>query len=113
MPVWTLTISDTGKSIEAHVGDEIEIELPENATTGYRWRVEHAERLSQVEIPQRTDAAQPPPNANPWMGAGGIREFRFRAVEPGIGRLELKYWQEWEGDKSVVQRFAVDVKITD
>jgi hypothetical protein len=26
--------------------------------------------------------------------------------------LELKHWREWEGDKSLIARFAVDITVT-
>jgi inhibitor of cysteine peptidase len=111
MAVLKLTSADSGKTIEAKNGDDIVVELPENATTGYRWRLENADRLTELETPPRETVPQEPgPNA--LFGRGGVREFRFRTHGPGRGRLGLKYWQEWEGEKSVLQRFTVDINIT-
>jgi len=46
-PSATLTEVDDGRTIAAKVGDTIELVLPENATTGYRW----------ASIQQATDSA--------------------------------------------------------
>src|SRR6266508_2690184 len=34
-----LTEADTGRSIELHIGDELEVTLPSNPTTGFQWEV--------------------------------------------------------------------------
>ena len=105
MAAITLTIANNGESIECRQGDEINLRLPENPTTGYRWRI------VQVDgIVQEADSYRPDPN--PQLGSGGIREFRFRVNAVGQGRLELKHWREWEGEKSVRERYGVDIKIT-
>jgi inhibitor of cysteine peptidase len=104
MAAITLTKANNGESIECRQGDEIILRLPENPTTGYRWHIVRADGLVQ-----ETDLYRPDPN--PQFGSGGVREFRFRATAPGKGRLELKYWRVWEGDKSILERFAIDIKI--
>jgi inhibitor of cysteine peptidase len=111
MALLTLTSADNGKAIEVHPEDRIVIELPENATAGYRWNVDRAERLAEEDTPQEP----PSPHvveSEPQFGRGGIRRLQFRAMEPGAGHLKLKYWQAWEGERSVLQRFAIDVKVT-
>lgn len=106
MTTVTLTNADSGKSIEARPADEIVVRLGENPTTGYRWQVDRADGpLEQV-----SDAYSPDPDMQ--FGSGGTREFRFRASGPGDARLELKHWQAWEGEPSVMERFAADVRIT-
>ena len=35
--------------------------------------------------------------------------FRFRVVGAGAGRLALKSWRSWEGERSIVQRFVVTI----
>jgi len=109
MAVVTLTNANNGQLIEARLGDEIVLPLPENATTGYRWHIDRADGLAEQEIAKQQVDSEPGPN--PQFGRGGIREFRFRATRPGTARLELKRWREWEGESSVVERFAVDIKL--
>jgi hypothetical protein len=35
----------------------------------------------------------------------------FRAVATGNVELRLKLWRQWEGDKSIVDRFAATVRV--
>jgi inhibitor of cysteine peptidase len=98
-----LTLADQAKSIEAREGDEIVLRLPENPTTGYRWHIDRADGV----IEQVADSYTPDPNMQ--FGSGGVREFRFRGKASGTARLELKLWQEWEGESSVRERFAADI----
>ena len=112
MDVVALTEANHGQAIELRRGEAIDLALPENPTTGFRWQVVRADGL--VEEPA-VNVAQPPraPGLPPQVGAGGIRRFRFRTRTAGIGRLEMKLWREFEGDSSVLKRFVIDVTITD
>ncbi|MGF6986564.1 inhibitor of cysteine peptidase [Paraburkholderia atlantica] len=112
MPAVTLTEANNGQVIAIRRGDVIDLQLHENPTTGFRWQVVRSDGL--IEEPA-ADHERPPraPEQNPQFGAGGIRTLRFRARAPGTGRLELKLWREFEGESSVVKRFASDITITD
>ena len=106
MSTVTLSNADNARSIRVRTGDEIVVRLSENPTTGYRW---FAERIDgPVTLESDSYASTPPVR----IGSGGMRELRFRATAPGAARLELKHWQEWEGDSSVTERFAVDIAVT-
>jgi inhibitor of cysteine peptidase len=109
MATVSLTNANNGQSIEVRQGDEIILRLSENPTTGYRWHIDRADGLEQEMAQHTTGADRPDPN--PRFGQGGVRELRFRAKEPGEQRLELKHWQEWEGERSVTERFGVDIRI--
>ena len=106
MATITLTEANDGKAIRVHEGDEIVLGLTENASSGYRWHVARSDGLDETDAGARTTGP------NPQAGSGGIRKFRFVAKDPGSARLELKHWREWEGDKSVIARFAVDITVT-
>lgn len=101
----TLTEKDNGRRLAVHAGDEILVELPENASTGYRWAIDGqpAKNLELVEASARYPGAK-------VVGAGGTATFHFRVTGPGSGRIALKHGRSWEGDRSVVARFAVSVK---
>jgi inhibitor of cysteine peptidase len=109
MAAMSLTKANNGQSIEVRQGDEIILRLPENPTAGYGWHIERADGLDQEMSEHTTGSDQTDPN--PRLGKGSVREFRFRAKEPGAGRLDLKHWREWEGERSVTDRFGVDVGI--
>jgi inhibitor of cysteine peptidase len=103
MATITLTNADNGTSIEVRPEDEILMRLAENPTTGYRWQVDRADAgIEQL-------AASYQPAAPEQFGSPGIRELRFRVTAPLTGRLELKHWQPWEGERSVMERFSVDI----
>jgi len=109
MAAVSLTKADNGQSIEIRRGDEIILRLPENPTTGYGWHIDRSDGLSPEMSEHTTGSDQP--GANPRFGKEGVREFRFRAKEPGARRLDLKHWREWEGERSVTERFSVDIGI--
>jgi inhibitor of cysteine peptidase len=102
----TLTEADSGKSIEVREGGEFVVLLDENPTTGYRWHVDHANEILDLE----GDSYHPDPEMR--FGSGGRRELRFRGKASGTARLELKHWQEWEGESSVTKRFSVEIRVT-
>jgi inhibitor of cysteine peptidase len=105
LAVVTLTAADNGKSIAVHEGDLVVVRLPETPTTGFRWHIIQADDIIEPE----GDSFELAPD--PTFGSGGVHEFRFRARARTPGRLELKHWQAWEGDKSVIDRFRLDVAL--
>lgn len=99
-----ITQDDDGRNVTAHRGDTLQVTLAENASTGYRWT------LDKVTGPVQPLATEPS-YASDAIGAGGAVSFTFSAVEQGQGRIALKHWRQWEGNKSVTKRFAVDITI--
>jgi predicted secreted protein len=99
----TLTDRDNGRRLPAHVGDLLEIHLPENATAGYRWAPDSYD-TGLLELAEAT-ASYP----SAAVGSGGEAIFRFRVVGVGSSTLTLKYWRHWEGTGSTIQRFAVTI----
>lgn len=93
---------DDRRRLSAKVGDTIEISLSENASTGFVWEVDRADKLSLIDKTSRK-ADRPMP------GAAGTAIFRFAFTAAGSGALALKLWQPWVGEKSIVQRWAVTI----
>lgn len=110
MSTVTLTDDDNRKEVEIQQGDEIVLRLPENPTTGYRWHIDRANSILVQEGDSYVPV--PPPDPEISFGRGGVREFRFRGTAPGTARLDLKLWQEWEGEGSVTERFGVGIRIS-
>lgn len=108
----TLTEASNGEAVAIRNGDAIELMLPENATTGFRWQVVRADGLVE-EAPADHESPPRAPEEQQRIGAGGTRRIRFRARTPGTGRLELKLWREFEGEPSVSKRFVSEVTIAD
>ncbi|MGB8502957.1 protease inhibitor I42 family protein [Mycobacterium sp.] len=102
----TLTERDDGGRVRAHVGDTIEVRLPENASTGYRWALDdldtHLFELSEAGATYPHEA----------IGSGGEAWFRITVLAPGNAAVRLKYWRQWEGEGGVAKRFTVEVEAT-
>lgn len=113
MSTIVLTDSDGDRSIEAHPGDEIVVRLPENPTTGFRWQVDQEGGILDQVGDGYIEAEPVPPDAEPVFGRGSLRELRFRARAPGVARLELKNLRAWEGEGSMIGRFATDIVVSE
>jgi inhibitor of cysteine peptidase len=101
----TLLAEDSGKTLELMAGERVQLQLAENPSTGFQWALDLQDRQLSLEASDFTlDAGGQP-------GSWGMRTFRFRVLEPGEARLRLKYWRQWEGERSVVNRFAILFRI--
>jgi inhibitor of cysteine peptidase len=97
----TLTETDNERTIDIAAGDTVRITLPENATTGYRWAIDH------VDSEVIETVGSEPHYAGDAVGAGGDVTFTFKSRKSGSGEIVLKYWRHFEGDASVRKRFRV------
>jgi inhibitor of cysteine peptidase len=100
-----LTEKDHDRTVDLRVGEPISVNLPENATTGYRWAIES---IDPQLIEVRATEAEYPTNA---IGAAGEARWTFVAEASGTTEITLKRWRHWEGDASIVQRFRLRVRI--
>ena len=99
----TLVEQDDGKRVTARVGDEVVLRLPENASTGYRWAPDGYDAAL-------LDLAEESASYAGAVGSGGEAVFRFRVKAAGSGLLRMKVWRHWEGESSVIKRFAVTIE---
>jgi inhibitor of cysteine peptidase len=99
-----LTEGDTGRSIELHIGDNLEVTLPGNPTTGFQWEV------SAVNTAILRSTGEPifEPSSSA-VGGGGRITFRFEAVGIGQTGLTLNYHRPFEKDVPPVETFEVTV----
>jgi inhibitor of cysteine peptidase len=102
----TLTHADNGQSVEVRPGNTIVIPLAENPTTGFRWAVDQLDdqivTIVRVDYMSGTDGG---------LGSGGTRLFTLKAEHSGTMQLRFKLWRDWEGETSVIGRFAVTVQV--
>jgi|SoiMethySBSTD1v2_1073268.scaffolds.fasta_scaffold276333_2 predicted secreted protein len=100
-----LTERNDGGRIRVRVGDTIEIFLPENASTGYRWSVDDLDSSlfdvagASAEYPGQT------------IGAGGQACVRITVRGKGIGTVRLSYRRPWEGADATLKQFTVEVEV--
>jgi predicted secreted protein len=85
----SITEEANGKEIELTVGESFELELPENRTTGYRWK--ELPSYEPVLIFERVKEDNLPRTAQGKLIAGGGRpgHWRGRALQAGTAVLEL------------------------
>lgn len=99
------TSSHNGGLLRARVGDDVLVRLPESPTTGFRWKVDVAPALLNLQS-DTFDAG-----AGGGVGGGGLRTFRFHAHAAGDAPISLKRWREWEGETSVAERYRVTIHV--
>ncbi|WP_036218567.1 protease inhibitor I42 family protein [Calidithermus chliarophilus] len=101
-----LTDADHDREVELRPGEELELRLKENPTTGYRWSLEAPDPalLQLLEDDFALDRGGA-------IGAGGERIFRFRAQAPGQLTLKLRHWQAWSGESSVDRHFRLHLRV--
>ena len=99
--------SNPVQPIIVSVGDQFEIDLDSNETTGYSWtdnEIYAKEMLQLVNsqyLPGQTDR----------VGAGGKQVYLFKALKAGDTQITLTYkrsWEKTEFDKTI--SFDVSVK---
>ena len=93
-----------GTTVRLAPGTELRLTLPENPTTGYRWRItaEAAPVLRPQEDAYAPGASMP--------GAGGQHRWTWQAAQPGEAALRLDYARPWETGPAARQ-FAVTIRV--
>lgn len=100
-----LTSSDNGKTIDAVVGDKIEVAIEGNPTTGFTWETEQLNiaQLQQLGEPEYTAASN-------LLGSAGTYVFTFKVVGTGETSLKLIYHRTWEEGIPPEQIFEVIIR---
>ena len=94
--------------LSLHVGQQFNLRLPSNPTTGFRW-------LLRDSAPQVLKSLGPEVYSNPedsgLVGSAGQSSWRFEAAQPGSGRLLLVYRRPWETGVAPEQTFDCQVTV--
>jgi inhibitor of cysteine peptidase len=104
-PMLIIVESDNGRTVDVPLGESVRINLPENATTGYRWAIDRYDEEFIEAL-----ATEPRYTANA-IGSGGEVAFIFQGKKIGTGEIVLKHWRHWEGDSSVTNRFRIRLNV--
>ena len=97
-----VSTAQNGARVTIRVGDRIALRLPENASTGYRWTIASLDK-ARFDIEDSGYQSQ-----GDAVGSGGQAFWNLRAHSAGKSRVELVLWRQWEGEKSIIERFAFD-----
>ena len=95
-----------GGTISAKVGDQINIRLPENPTTGFQWRAQPGDR-AVVEL----QSDQFLPAAAGAVGSGGVRSLQYQVRGAGNTSIALDHQRSWETGPPRSQ-FKIEVRVS-
>jgi inhibitor of cysteine peptidase len=98
----------THAQLDVALGQEFNITLASNPTTGYHWEL--ADPLDQAVV--KLVASEYKDTQTRMLGAGGQEIWTFRAVSRGQTLVNLKYVRPWEKDVAPVEiaSFTVTVR---
>jgi inhibitor of cysteine peptidase len=96
-----------GTELSLKVGQVVRLSLPENRTTGYRWKIE---RDGSPFCSMTGDTYIPPEDAASHVGAGGTHEWRFRADTAGATSIDMELLRGWES--KAAKRFSLRLRVT-
>jgi inhibitor of cysteine peptidase len=106
-----LTDADNGKAITVKVGDDIQVILTGNPTTGYSWTATLSDKDKAV-LQQQGDPVYAQGNANPSVvGAGGAFTFTFKAAAKGQVVLKFDYARPWETGVAPIQTYTATITV--
>lgn len=96
-----LTEADAGRTVEVAPGQAVQLRLPENPTTGYRWvlTMTPADCLAIASDGFERESAAAP-------GAGGVRVLDIKAVTAPECGLALAYRRPWEKEAPAASELA-------
>jgi inhibitor of cysteine peptidase len=99
-----ITIDKTlnGKKIQANKGDTIKVQLAENPTTGYLWRI-NSFNDKHINIKENKYEV-----ASEAIGAGGMKTFYFEVINVGLSELNLTHGKPWENE--VIDTFNLTIE---
>jgi inhibitor of cysteine peptidase len=95
---------DNGKAFSVATGEEKEIHLFENPSTGYRWQAEVTDGITI------TGTRFVP--ATGRVGSGGSRHWTLRFTGPGQQEFRGLYKRPWEKTRNGAKVFLVSFKVS-
>ena len=101
-----LTEADADKTVDVAAGDTVEIQLPENATAGYRWMLETIDKSVCEMI---ADERHGPDKIVP--GAPGTHVWRLKAARAGNCRIAIAYRRPWQSDAPPARTFNLGLRV--
>lgn len=97
-----ITKAENGTRIHLKMGDRFGIELDENPTTGYMWKIKSFDE-NQLK-PIKEDLM----NLGEGIGAGGKKVFEFEVIGKGSTKVEILLSNSWTDD--VAETFHITVE---
>jgi predicted secreted protein len=100
---------DTSRPIAVRPGQEFEIAVPSNATTGYHWRLKESMDPSVGSFLANEYVEDP--NPKHLTGVGGTEYWAFKALNVGKAKVVLRYSRsERDSEDADLRTFTVIVQ---
>ncbi|MCP3789142.1 UNVERIFIED_ORG: inhibitor of cysteine peptidase [Pseudomonas parafulva] len=100
--------ADSECPIYLEKGQVLNLTLPSNPSTGYRWRVEAAATPVLLSLGPEVYSA---PDQEDVVGSEGLSTWRYQADQSGKAALKLVYQQPWARQVTPVQTFDCNVVV--
>jgi inhibitor of cysteine peptidase len=100
-----LNENDSGKTVEIHVGDKLDVILPGNPTTGYAWELFMSDS-NVLSLVKREFFAN-----NKAMGSSGVEIIKLQAIAAGNSEVKMIYHRSFEPNVPPLKTFKVIVSI--
>jgi len=94
----------SGKTINLAIGQLVEIRLPENRTTGFRWELTLAGSAC-IAVDDDFELRTTTP------GQGGVHVWRFKALHAGPCNIQGTYRRTWEAAGPAARAFTLHVRV--
>ncbi len=102
------TEANSGSTIELKAGDEINIVLESNETTGFVWS--QADGMDTRVIEKVSD--QYYASTSNRVGAPGEHTWIFKALQQGETKIKLNLGKPWETDVVPLKALTYTIKVT-
>ncbi len=83
----------SGKKILTHKGDVFKVQLAENPTTGYLWKIDSMDDKHLRSKEQEYEIS------DEGIGASGMKTFYFEVIHEGVSELHIILGRPWENEK--------------
>lgn len=94
--------------IRLSVGQPLNLTLPSNPSTGYRWLLQNPANSVLTALSPEVYSN---PEAAGLVGSAGRSLWRFKATQAGSGHLLLVYQQPWAPEVKPAMTFDCDIEV--
>ena len=100
--VHIITITSNNSTVRIQCGDDIQLELQENNTTGYSW---HFDELNYEIVSERQD------RKSDLIGSPATHIWILKPKSLAKSDIKMSYYRTWEGKRSDTLRFKVKIVV--
>ena len=104
-----ITEESNGTEIHPVIGENFEVRLEENRSTGFKWVIESPSEGANEVISLVGDAFE----KGKAVGEPGAHRWEFRAEHAGAATITLSYQRTWQAGQSSARSFKLNVRVSE